>query len=316
MKVVYFGTPSIAAYILECLLHHGVQVVAVVTKPDKKQGRSQLLQPSAVKALIKEKGWNIPILEPVKVSTEEYRDKLKAFEADLFVVVAYGEIIKQFILDVPHLKCINVHASLLPKYRGAAPMHRAIINGEVETGVTIMEMVLALDAGNILHVEKVPISENMTVVELEEELKRLGCKGLLKVFDDLRAHKVQSVVQEESLATYAPKVTVEECEVKWERSAKELHNLIRGVTPFPGAWCYIKMSPYGQQDVKRLKIKKTKTHKNLFKSSPGEIVKYDTQGWVVATQEGALELIEVQLEGKKACSASEFVRGYARPKFC
>ncbi|MBM3192502.1 MAG: methionyl-tRNA formyltransferase, partial [Chlamydiae bacterium] len=114
MKVVYFGTPSIAAHILECLLCHGVQVVAVVTKPDKKQGRSQLLQPSAVKALIKEKGWNIPVLEPVKVSTEEYRDKLKAFEADLFVVVAYGEIVKQFILDLPRLMCINVHASLLP----------------------------------------------------------------------------------------------------------------------------------------------------------------------------------------------------------
>ena len=316
MKVVYFGTPSIAAHILECLLCHGVQVVAVVTKPDKKQGRSQLLQPSAVKALIKEKGWNIPVLEPVKVSTEEYRDKLKAFEADLFVVVAYGEIVKQFILDLPRLMCINVHASLLPKYRGAAPMHRAIINGEVETGVTIMEMVLALDAGNILHVEKVPISENMTVGELEKGLERLGCKALLKVFDDFIAHKVQSVVQEESLVTYAPKVTVEECEVKWGRPARELHNLIRGVTPFPGAWCYIKMAPYGQQDVKRLKIKKTRIHNNSFKVQPGEIVKYDAQGWVVAAQEGALELLEVQLEGKKACSASEFIRGYARPRFC
>ncbi|MBM3192262.1 MAG: methionyl-tRNA formyltransferase, partial [Chlamydiae bacterium] len=209
-----------------------------------------------------------------------------------------------------------VHASLLPKYRGAAPMHRAIINGEVETGVTIMEMVLALDAGNILHVEKVPISENMTVGELEKGLERLGCKALLKVFDDFIAHKVQSVVQEESLVTYAPKVTVEECEVKWGRPARELHNLIRGVTPFPGAWCYIKMAPYGQQDVKRLKIKKTRIHNNSFKVQPGEIVKYDAQGWVVAAQEGALELLEVQLEGKKACSASEFIRGYARPRFC
>lgn len=314
MRIVYFGTPTIAAHILECLLRHNINVVAVVTKPDKKQGRSQQLQPSAVKSFVQNNFPHIPILEPVKVSTEEYRDKLAAFNADLFVVVAYGEIVKQLILDLPRLKCINVHASLLPKYRGAAPMHRAIINGEVETGVTIMEMVLALDAGAMLHVEKTPIAENMTVGELEIVLEKLGCQGLLKVFEDFQSNRIVALPQDESLVTYASKLTTEECEVDWNHPSQVLHNLIRGVTPFPGAWCSVRMSPFGEDDKKRLKIKKAAIIKNSFSGSPGTILKYDHDAWFIATQDGAIQLLEVQLEGKKACSASEFIRGYARPK--
>ncbi|MEI8301044.1 MAG: methionyl-tRNA formyltransferase [Chlamydiota bacterium] len=314
MRIVYFGTPTIAAHILECLLKHNINIVAVVTKPDKKQGRSQQLQPSAVKTFVQSKAPHIPILEPVKVSTEEYRDKLAAFNADLFVVVAYGEIVKQLILDIPKLKCINVHASLLPKYRGAAPMHRAIIQGEAETGITIMEMVLALDAGAILHVEKTPILENMTVGELEISLEKLGCQGLLKVFEDFQHGRVISRAQDERFVTYASKITTEECEVDWNRPSQVLHDLIRGVTPFPGAWCSIKMSPFGEGDKKRLKIKKALIVKDPFTGKSGDILKYDHDTWIVATQDGAIQLLEVQLEGKKACSASEFIRGYAKPK--
>ncbi len=314
MRIVYFGTPTIAAHILECLLKHNINIVAVVTKPDKKQGRSQQLQPSAVKSFVQNNFPRIPILEPLKVSTEEYRDKLAAFNADLFVVVAYGEIIKQFILDLPRLKCINVHASLLPKYRGAAPMHRAIINGEAETGVTIMEMVLALDAGAMLHIEKTPIFENMTVGELEIVLEKLGCQGLLKVLEDFQSNRIVALPQDESLVTYASKLTTEECEVDWNRPSQAVHNLVGGVTPFPGARCSVRMSPIGEDDKKRLKIKKALIVKDYFNETPGTILKYDHDTWVIATQEGAIQLLEVQLEGKKACSASEFIRGYAKPK--
>jgi methionyl-tRNA formyltransferase len=314
MRIVYFGTPTIAAHILECLLKHHVNIVAVVTKPDKKQGRSQQLQPSHVKSFVQNYFPHIPVLEPMKVSTEEYRDKLAAFNADLFVVVAYGEILKQLILDIPRVKCINVHASLLPKYRGAAPMHRAIINGEAETGITIMEMVLALDAGAMLHTEKTVISENMTVGDLEAVLETLGCQGLLKVFEDFRCDRVVGIPQDERLVTYAPKITTEECEVNWHLSSQAIHKLICGVTPFPGAWCSIRMSPFGEADKKRLKIKKSLIVSGSLVGSPGDVLKYDHDAWIIATQNGAIQLLEVQLEGKKSCSASEFVRGYAKPK--
>jgi methionyl-tRNA formyltransferase len=315
MRVIYFGTPSIAAHILENLLQHSVNVVAVVTKPDKRQGRDQKLAPSAVKEFLLRAYPDIPILQPAKISTEEYREKLQAFNADLFLVVAYGEIIKQSILDIPKLGCLNVHASLLPRYRGAAPMHRAIINGEKETGVTIMEMVLALDAGPILHKEKVEISKEMNVGELEVELEKLGSLALLKTLENLKEKRANKQLQEEALATYAPKITPQECEVHWNQPSKKIHDLIRGVTPFPGAWCQIIFKKPSGEESKRLKIKKTEIVKNNFNSPPGTVLKYEKDHWMIATQDGAIRLLEVQLEGKKTMNASEFIRGYSSPKF-
>lgn len=315
MKIIFFGTPTIAAHILRDLLNHRIDIVAVVTKPDKKQGRSQKVASSAVKQYILDHHSDIPILQPPRISTEEYKQKLSEFNADLFVVVAYGEIIKQNILDIPKLGCINVHASLLPKYRGAAPMHRAIINGEEETGITIMEMVLALDAGAMLHVEKTPIPENMNVGELELELEKLGSIALLATLENLNFKRQQKKLQDEALVTYAPKITPEECEIHWDRSSKAIHDLVRGVTPFPGAWCQLFFEKPDGQEQKRLKIKKTEVLKNSLKGVPGTILKYEKNEWIVATQDGALKLLEVQLEGKKSMTTSEFIRGYSQPKF-
>lgn len=312
MKIIFFGTPHIAAKILESLMMHH-EVVAVVTKPDKKQGRDLQLRPSAVKLWVEANCPHIPVLQPLKISTEEYREKLTQFNADIFVVVAYGEIIKQFILDLPPLGCINIHASLLPKYRGAAPMHRAIINGEKETGVSIMEMVLALDAGPILHVEKTPITDEMTVGELEKKLEVLGAEGLLKTLEQIHQKKIHKSYQDDSLATYAAKITPEECEIKWTRSALSIHNLIRGVTPAPGAWCWIFLK--NQTEPKRLKIKKSILLQKTSSASPGSIICYDKTSWEVAAGEGVLRILEVQLEGKKSVTAEEFMKGYQGVNF-
>jgi len=310
MKVVYFGTPAIAANILDVLLQNGVQVVAVVTKPDKPQGRQQRLQPSAVKQKIIEKYPHIPLLQPVKISTPEYCSVLQSYHADVFVVVAYGEILKESILAIPPQGCINVHASLLPKYRGAAPMHRAIMHGEKETGVTIMEMVAAMDAGDMLLQVKTPISQDMNVGELEKILEKIGGEALLETLRDLTAKWASKKAQDHRLVSFAPKITSEECEIVWDQPVTVIHDLVRGVTPFPGAWCYVTFNNSFDSDKKKLKIKKTATTPMSAQDSPGTIIKYEGDSWLVATASGVLQILEVQLEGKKAVSASEFIRGY------
>jgi methionyl-tRNA formyltransferase len=312
MNIVFFGTPTFAANVLDYLLKQGVNVLAVVTKPDKPQGRSLKTIPSAVKDLLKNKYPHIPILEPVKVSTEEYQKKLEAFHPDLFVVVAYGEIIKQNILDIPKYGSINVHASLLPKYRGAAPIHRAIIEGEVETGVSIMEVVLALDAGAVLHVKKIPIDLDMNVGELEKALEAIGAQALKETLDDYKNKYQSRQEQNHELASYASKILTEDCRVQWLNDSLDIHNLIRGVTPYPGAWCIVKIP--GDVNPKRLKIKKTRSLPQLHNKKPGEIISFGKDGWVVAAGKGAVELLEVQLEGKKACTGIEFSRGYPAPE--
>lgn len=313
MKIVFFGTPTIAANILDELIQGGLDIVAVVTKADKPQGRSQKIQPSAVKELVTTKYPTIDLLQPDKVSTKEYEEILKKYSADLFIVVAYGEIIKQNILDIPKKGCINVHASLLPKYRGAAPIHRVIINGEVETGISIMEMVLALDAGPVLLDKKIDITPDMTTGELEKKLEGLAVKALFETLGDYENKFMQRKSQNHDLATYAPKITPQECQINWNRPSIELHNLIRGVNPFPGAWCDISFNDGNPP--KRLKIKKSKVLDVESSKDPGSILEYSHNSWIVKTQDSALEICEVQLEGKKSSSSSEFISGYPKPKF-
>jgi len=314
MKIVFFGTPSIAANILDRLLKNGVEVVAVVTKPDKPQGRSQKMQSSAVKSLVKKSYPHIPVLEPVKVSTLEWQSVLEKYQADLFVVVAYGEIIKQNILNIPKKGCINVHASLLPKYRGAAPIHRAIINDEKESGICIMEMVLALDAGDVLHVEKVPISESMTTGDLEKELEHLGFLGLIKTLENFDEKLKNKAKQDESLVTYAPKITTQECQIDWSKSPLHIHNLVRGVTPYPGAWCFVQFEDDSNSPT-RIKIKKTSLSNLSLSGAPGSVFIKDKQRLFVKADGGSLEILEVHLEGKKGMSSVDFLKGYKIKNF-
>lgn len=304
MKVVYFGTPQFAANTLEYLLKNGINIVAVVTKPDRPKGRSAVPQPTPVKVLAQAQNPPIPVFQPDLVSSLEFAPTLSAFHADLFVVVAYGEIIKQHLLDMPRLGCINLHASLLPKYRGAAPIQRSIMDGESETGVTIMHMVKKMDAGDIIKTVKTPIGSNMTYGQLEPILCEIGSQALLEVIRDFDKNIFHRTPQDHSLATLAPKIELEECEILWQKNANDIHNLVRGVNPHPGAWCQVKI----KDKVLRLKIFKTTVEQDLH-GIPGEILRYNSQEFIVACGEGALQLMEVQLEGKKMMPSVDLIRG-------
>lgn len=306
MRIVFFGTPQFAADVLKYLIDHQVDVVAVITKPDRPKGRSSELIPTPVKLVAQ--AFSIPIHQPELVSAPEFAETLQAYHADLFVVVAYGEIIKQHILDMPAMGCINMHASLLPKYRGAAPIQRSIINGETKTGITIMYMVRKMDAGDIIKMVEVPIGTNTTYGELEKTLCDVGSKVLLEVIHQFEKGSVQRLEQDHTQATLAPKIELEDCEIKWSLPAQAIHNLVRGVNPHPVAWCYVKI---GDQQ-KRLKILSTRLlHERS--GEPGTILSTLKEGLIVACGEGAVQILQLQLEGKKAMAAEELIHGLQQP---
>lgn len=307
MKVVYFGTPHFAADVLSYLLKHGVDVVAVVTKPDRAQGRSSALVPTPVKCIAENTIPPIPVFQPEIVSALEYVPLLEAFQADLFVVVAYGEIIKQHLLDMPKIACINLHASLLPLYRGAAPIQRSIINGETETGITIMHMAKKMDAGDIISMKKVDIGPDMTYGELETELCRVGSDLLLEAIKNFEKGSVERTVQDHSLATLAPKIEIEDCKIDWNKSAQQIHDLVRGVNPHPGAWCEVILK--GQN--KRLRVITTRIISKDEVAVPGQTVPSPKGELHVSCGKGMIDLVQIQLEGKKAMPTEEFMRGLA-----
>lgn len=304
MKIVFFGTSEFAARLLTYLLDHNIEIVAVVTRPDKPRGRSLQLAPPPVKEALQKQGYDLPIHQPKKASTEEFETLLKQYQADLFLVVAYGEIIKQNLLSLPPLGCINVHASLLPAYRGAAPMQRALMDGVTVTGVTIMEMVLEMDAGNIIETAEIPVPNEMNLEELQEKLYSLSGPLLLKVISNLKVGRLTTYAQDSTKVTFAPKITAEEEVIHWARSANQIHNQIRALSPFPGTWCQIKIG----NEIKRFKIKKSRVIQEM-KGVPGTVLSSSKGECIVACGQGALRLEEVQLEGKKTMPIQDFLRG-------
>lgn len=313
MKIVFFGTPIFSAEVLEYLLERGVEIVAVISKPDKPKGRSRDPVPTPVKIIARKLCPQIPVYQPEIVSSPEFSEILKNLEADLFVVVAFGEIIKQNLLDMPSLGCINLHTSLLPKYRGAAPIQRCIIAGETESGVTIMHMVRKMDAGDMIETVKVPIGPETTFGELEQTLCDIGKQALLEVICKFMSGALAGIPQDNSLATLAPKIELEDCEIKWDQPAKKIHDLVRGVNPYPGAWCII----YIRGEPKRLKINRTRLVPYPF-APPGTILNLENPhaNLLIATENQAIELLEIQLEGRKLMSSAEFTRGIPRQFLC
>lgn len=303
LKIVFFGTPKFSATILAFLLKQPIQILAVVTKPDKPRGRSGTPQPSAVKELALEH--QLPVYQPFRASSPEFAEFLSTLQADLFVVVAYSEILKENLLKMPRLDCLNVHASLLPKYRGAAPIQWSIMEGEKESGVTIMSMAKELDAGDMLAVAKAPIHEEMTAGELSDILAQIGAEALWKVLQAYESGNVKRYQQDPSQVTYAKKLTSADGRIDWEESAQAIHNRVRGLNPKPGAWCFIRVK--GEE--KRLLIKKARVESVVNSEHPGTILQ--EKGLVIACGSGTLRLLEVQLEGKKALSAEEFLRGFS-----
>lgn len=309
MRIVFFGTPDFSATLLTFLIDQGVDIAAVVTRPDKPQGRSSKPQFSAVKKLALQK--NLPLYQPPKASDPLFAEELKKLHADLFVVAAYAEILKENILSITPLGCINVHASILPKYRGAAPIQRAIMTGEREGGITIMKMVLELDAGDMYSVAKTPITETMTTGELTAHFAVIGGPALWQVMQDLEKGTARPIPQDSSQATYAKKITTEDAQINWNHSSWQIDCQIRGVTPNPGAWCWIEL----RGEKKRLLIKKAQKileSYELLLSQPGEIVSSEPSRLIISCGEGALEIFELQLEGKQSMTTSNFLKGISK----
>lgn len=300
LRIVFFGTPSFAVPTLEALLASHHSVVAVVTQPDRPRGRGQKTTASPVKEAAVAAG--IAVLQPQSVKEPEFAAALTSLNADLAVVAAYGQILTNQLLATPRLGMINVHASLLPQYRGAAPVHRAIIDGQAETGITIMRVVKALDAGPMIAVERMPIAPDQTSDELETELARIGAQLLVRVADDIAAGRSQETAQDHSLSTYAPRLTKDDGRVDWNWPAVRIHNLIRGLHPWPHAVTFAR----GQ----RLILHRSRPSDDTSTKEPGRIVEATAEHVRVATGSGMLDLLEIQAEGKRPMPVREFLAGH------
>ncbi len=271
-----------------------------MTQPDRPRGRGQKTTASPVKEAATTA--SIVVLQPQSVKTADFATALAALNADLAVVAAYGQILTEQLLTTPRLGMINVHASLLPKYRGAAPVHRSIIDGDAETGVTIMRVVKALDAGPMIAVERVPIALDQTSDEVERDLARLGAALLLRAVGDIAGGRSQETPQDDSHATYAPRLTKDDGRVDWSWPAARIHNLIRGLHPWPHATTFA--------GVARLILHRSHPFSDTSGLAPGTILEAGADHIRVATGDGVLDLLEVQAEGKRPLPAREFLAGH------
>lgn len=305
MRIVFFGTPRFAAAILESLLQNQYNIVAVVTRVDARQGRNLSISYSPVKVLALSFP-TIPILQPEKASDPEFISEVARLQPDLFLVVAYGKILRSTLLKIPKRGSINIHASLLPKYRGAAPIQRALMNGEEKSGITIIEMTPEMDAGDILEKASIFIPPDMTFGELDNEMIATSKKLLPKVIRSIESGILKKHKQDHNAVTYADKIDKTELKILWTNPSYVIHNQIRAFSPEPGAWTYVTLA---NGIKKRLKILKSHPQPALL-AVPGSIIEYTETKWLVSCgEESALELLLVQLEGKNKCSYREFVKG-------
>lgn len=298
MKIVFMGTPDFAALALEKLIEAGHEITLVVTQPDKEKGRGKQIQKSDVK-LVAEK-YGLPVFQPVKIKTEESVEYLKGFEADIFVVAAFGQILSKEILDMPKFGCVNIHASLLPKLRGAAPIQWSIIDGDDVTGVTIQQMDVGLDTGDILAVKEVKIESDETGGSLFEKLAIAGGELIVETLPLIESGSITPVPQDDSKSTYAKKLSKDMGNVDWSKSAIEIERLIRGCSPWPSSYSYM--------NGKTLKLWKATVSESQGEAGVVSEVTKDTI--TIGCGEGSLVIEELQLEGKKRMSVHDFLLGY------
>ncbi|MFT4154431.1 methionyl-tRNA formyltransferase [Parafilimonas sp.] len=304
LRIVFMGTPEFAVASLEALVNAGCNIAGVITAPDKPAGRGMQLQQSAVKKYAVEK--NLPVLQPEKLKNPGFIEQLKSLKADVQVVVAF-RMLPEIVWNMPPLGTINVHASLLPQYRGAAPVNRAIINGETETGITTFKLQHEIDTGNILMQEKIAIGEKETAGELHDKLKELGASLIVKTIEaiaggSIREKEQSAISYQLSAIKHAPKLNTDTCKIDWNNTASDIYNLIRGLSPYPAAFTYL--------DDKVLKIffaeKETATHNfanGSFHTNNRTYLKF-------ACADGFIHCKDVQLQGKKRMHIEEFLRGY------
>ena len=304
MRVIFMGTPEFAVPTLAGLLNSEYTVVGVVTQPDRPRGRGKMVSPSPIKELALT--YQVPILQPEKMKQPEFLSALEAWKADVMVVAAFGRILPKIILDLPPRGCLNVHSSLLPKYRGAAPIQWALINGETETGITTMLMDEGMDTGPILLQETVSIDPEDTAKELSERLAKVGGGLLVKTLRLWEKQQITPRGQDDSAATMAPMLRKEDGLISWEQPASVIHNKIRGLSPWPGGYTFC------QKD--RLTVWKAfsqmENTETISDAVPGTIVNLEKDEFVVKTGEGLLVIRELQMAGRKRLGVNQFLSGY------
>ena len=303
LRIVFMGTPEFAVGSLSALVEAGCQIVGVITAPDKLAGRGMKLTESAVKKYAVEKG--LYILQPEKLKNPDFIAALKALKADLQIVVAF-RMLPEIVWEMPPMGTINLHGSLLPQYRGAAPIHWAVINGEKETGVTTFKLQHAIDTGDILLQKSFPIGPDETTGEVHDRMKDIGAKVLVETVKAIAENTLketqQSTLSSESELKHAPKLFTENCVVNWNQSIDQIHNFIRGLSPFPGA--------LSKLDDKILKIYRSKKEYSVKKEIPGTVFSDGKTYLKIAAEDGFIYLLDLQLEGKKRMLTEDFLRGY------
>lgn len=301
MKVIFMGTPDFAVGTLEAIIAAGHEVVLVVTQPDKPKGRSGALQYTPVKECAL--AHNLEVFQPTRIRLEENVEYLRKYDADIMVVAAFGQILPQSILEMKKYGCINVHASILPKYRGAAPIQWAVINGDEVTGVTIQQMDIGVDTGDIILIKELPIDKDETGGGLFDKLAVIGAEAAVEALSQIEAGTVTRTPQNHDEATHVSMISKEFGEIDWNRPAVEIERLIRGLNPWPSA--------YTNLDGKTFKIWKAAVVTENSSYEAGQIAAITKNSMLVQTGEGQLELLEVQLEGKKRMETDAFLRGYS-----
>ncbi len=297
MRIMFMGTPDFAAVSLKALIEEGYDVAGVVSQPDKPKGRGMNVEPTPVKKVAME--YNIPVFQPESLKNGELQSVLEEVKPDIIIVVAYGKILPEYVLNYPKYGCVNGHASILPKYRGAAPIQRVIIDGEAETGVSAMKMEKGLDTGDIIIVEKIKIEDDDTAETLHDKLAVVGARVLIKTIERYKKGDFSSEKQDDTKATYAAMLTKGEGEINWDRTNKEVFNLIRGMDSWPMAYTYYmgkRFVPYECEKVEGI-------------GKPGEIISVTKEGITVATREGAIKIKAVKFDGKKKMSVKDYLVG-------
>lgn len=297
LRIIFAGTPDFAARHLAALLAANYNVVGVFTQPDRPAGRGKKLMPSPVKILAEEHG--LPVFQPVSLRPVDNQQLIADLNADIMVVVAYGLILPKAVLEMPRLGCINVHGSLLPRWRGAAPIQRSLWAGDNETGVTIMQMDVGLDTGDMLYKLACPITADDTSASLYDKLAELGPQGLIETLEQIANGKAKPEVQDESRVTYAEKLSKEEAQLDWSLSAAQLERCIRAFNPWPMSFFMMDEQP--------VKVWKASVIDTAANAEPGTILSADKQGIQVATAQGVLNIEELQPAGKKAMKAQDLL---------
>jgi len=307
LKIIFMGTADFGAPILEKLTDSKENKLIVVTQPDRPQGRSRKILPTPIKKVAFDKG--LEVFQPENVNNEESLKRLKGFNPDIILVVAYGQILSNHILNIPKIGCINIHGSLLPKYRGAAPINRAIINGEKETGITFMFMNEKIDAGDIIFQEKIDILPDETCGELYYRLSDLSASSLPKLLEKIKSGRIERIPQDNKLATFARKMNKEDGKIDWSNKGEKVYNLIRGTIPYPGAFTYYNGRKLKITRARFLEDYQDKADTGSLK--PGRAVKIEKDAVLISTgDKSTVKILNLIPAGSKELTANQFVNGY------